>query len=269
MLIKSGVLLLTLLISTASARQDQGEEFLAAARKGDIAAVKALLAKGVDVNTKSRYGATALSFACDRENTELVRVLIEHGADVNVQDTFYKATPIVWAGQKGNAEIVKLLLDRGARGIDQALMMGVGGGHTAMVKVVLEKGGVLPQTLTLALTQATRAKQTEIVELLKNAGAKPAPEANFKVDEETLKSYAGRYKNKDGQEVVFTLKEGKLVGGPVGRDPYTAAAIDKTTFTLVGVDGITFTFNIEGGKVASFTLKEGGNTTVYTRQEEK
>src|SRR3974377_213134 len=75
---------------------DLAEELWAAARKGDAAAVKALLAKGVGVNAKAADGATALSFAADKGHVEVVKVLLAHNADVNVKDSFYNATPLDW-----------------------------------------------------------------------------------------------------------------------------------------------------------------------------
>src|SRR5215510_6897105 len=104
-----------LIFSSLIYAQNQTDEFLTAARKSDVAAVKAMLDKGIDVNVKNHYGATALSYACDRGNVEMVKLLIERGADVNVQDTFYRATPLTWAADKGYVEIVKLLLDKGAK----------------------------------------------------------------------------------------------------------------------------------------------------------
>ena len=44
-----------------------------AARKGDAAAVTALLDKGADVNAKFRYGSTALFKAAERGNVEVVK----------------------------------------------------------------------------------------------------------------------------------------------------------------------------------------------------
>src|SRR5437870_2711119 len=72
------------------------EKLWTATRKGDVEAVKALLAKGVDVNAKTEYGATALHFAADKGHVEVVKVLLANKADVNVRDTFYKATPLAW-----------------------------------------------------------------------------------------------------------------------------------------------------------------------------
>ena len=73
--------------------QDANEDLLEAARKGEVAKVNDLLAKGANVNAKSSYGVTPLGFACRQGNVETVKVLLDHGADLNVQDSFYKMTP--------------------------------------------------------------------------------------------------------------------------------------------------------------------------------
>jgi ankyrin repeat protein len=104
---------------------DLTDDLLAATRKGDAAKVKALLDMGVSVNAKSSYGQTALFFACDRGNLEIVKLLVDRGADMNVEDTFYHASALSWAAQKDHAEIVKILLDHGAKSPGDVVMMGV------------------------------------------------------------------------------------------------------------------------------------------------
>src|SRR5215216_4578771 len=199
-------LIIALVVPLAAIAQNTNEEFFAAARKGDAAAVKAFLDKGTDVNAKTLYGATALAYACDKGHIEVVKLLIERGADVNVRDTFYGEVPIGWASSKGHTEIVKLLLDKGARGVDRVLIAAVDSGNAAMAKVALDKGGSIPETLSLALAKATKAGKTEIAEMLKKAGAVPPPPADFKVDAETLQSYAGNYKGP--AEFTLAVKEG-------------------------------------------------------------
>jgi hypothetical protein len=44
-------------------------------------------------------------------------------------------------------------------------------------------------------------------------------------------------------------------------------SVDQTTFRPVDFDGITVTFNVEGGKVTGFALKQGANTTQLKRVE--
>lgn len=100
----------------AGLAQDLSEELWAAARKGDAPAVTALLGKGADVNAKTRYGATALTYAADRGYLEIAKILVEQGAVVNAKDTFYGAPPITWAAYNGHVEVVKYLLEKGAEG---------------------------------------------------------------------------------------------------------------------------------------------------------
>ncbi len=259
------VLALVLLCPLIASAQDKNDEFFAAARKGDAAAVKALLDKGVDVNAKTRYGATALSYACDKGHIEVIKLLIERGADVNSKDTFYGEVPLGWALSHGHVEVVKLLLDKGAAGIERALMSGVEDGNVEIVKAALEKDGLKPETLNNALRKASSGSNKEIVELLKKAGAVAV---EVTVDPEVLKGYAGLYKNEQVGELTVEIRDGKLAGKVGGQGWFTTSAISKTTFAVIEVDA-TMTFNIEGDKVPGFTLAQGGATFVFKRVEQK
>jgi ankyrin repeat protein len=256
-------LIFALLLSAAAIAQNTNEEFFTAARRGDATAVKAFLDKGTDVNAKTQYGATALAYAADKGHVEVVRLLLERGADANVKDTFYGEVPIGWACTKGHTEVIKLLLDKGARGIDRVLLSGVSLGNAAMVKVALDKGGAIPESLTMALVRSEKEGKAEIAEMLKKAGAAPP----FQVDAETLQSYAGTYKGP--VDIILTVKEGKLVGGVPGQDPFTLSAFNKTTFAPIEFDGVRAIFNVEGGKVTSLTWDRGGNSTIFKRVEQK
>lgn len=54
-----------------------------AAKKGDLIQIQRLLAAGVEVDVCDRYGRTALMEASRHGNIEVVRVLLERGADPN------------------------------------------------------------------------------------------------------------------------------------------------------------------------------------------
>src|SRR5262245_25085831 len=259
------LLALVLLLPVAAQAQDLNEEFFAAARKGDAAAVKTLHDKCVNVTAKTRYGATALSYACDKGHVEVVKLLVERGADVNVRDTFYGEVPLGWALSRDHVEIVKILLDKGAAGIERALTTGIQNGNAELVKVVLDKGGLKQETLNNALMRANGVGNKEVKELLKKAGA-VAPEVSL--DPETLKSYAGVYKHEQIGEVTISIKDGKLFGQITGQGQFTTSPINKTTFAIVEVEA-TVAFNVEGDKVTGFTLKQGGGTFPFKRVEQK
>ena len=260
------LLVFAFVVAPAAQAQDVNEDFLVAARKGDVAKLKELLDKGADVNTKTQYGATALAYACDKGHIEVVKLLLERGANVNVRDTFYGEVPLGWALQRENLGIIKLLLDKGAEGRERVLMAGVREDKVDIVKLALDKGELKAGPLSSALEVASAANKTAIVELLKKAGA--VPRTVFAVEPETLKSYTGVYKHDVG-DLTFTLDGGRLIGRFTGQNSFVMAAIDKTTFSLVGLEGFTIKFNLEGDKVVSVTLKQPGFSGEFKRTDSK
>ncbi len=177
------VLAAALLAAGAVWADDLGDQLWVAARKGDAAAVKALLAKGVDVNTKFRYDTTALWWAAFKGHTEVVRVLLEHGADVNMKETSGGITPLQSAAFQGNAEIVRMLLEKGAQGVEASLEWAAMRGQVEAVKLLLGQPGIKPETLSAALAAAEKGGKPELVELLKKAGAKQLAAASVQVDD--------------------------------------------------------------------------------------
>lgn len=246
--------------------QDLNEELWAAARKGDAPAVKALLAKGADVNAKTRYGATALTYAADRGYLEVAKILLEHGAVVNAKDTFYGAPPLTWAAYNGHVAVVKYLLEQGADGKDDVLMTGIEIGSIDMVNAALTAGGLSAETLTSALARATQTNKTELAEALKKAGAVPAAVPDFKIAPALLQNYVGRYKNDEiGMEMLFTVQNDQLIGSVSGQPSLTYAPVDNNNFKAVEFSGIEITFNSTGNQVADFTLKQGGRSFVFKK----
>ena len=103
------LLFLVSLIPIVVFAQNVNDDLIAAAKLGDVAAVKSLIARGANVNTRTNYGATALHFAADRGHLEVIKVLVEAGADVNAKDEFYKFTPTMMAMMHKQKEVVEYL----------------------------------------------------------------------------------------------------------------------------------------------------------------
>ena len=80
---------------------------------GDVREVEELLPQA-DINARNEHGMTALMRAAYHGRVEIVRVLLEHGADPNVarNDDF---TALSLAAFFGHSEIVEMLVAHGAR----------------------------------------------------------------------------------------------------------------------------------------------------------
>ncbi|CAO3611337.1 unnamed protein product [Mucor fragilis] len=81
-----------------------------AAGDGQIDRVRELLESGIAVDGHDQFGYTAMHAAVSYNQIEMVKLLIEKGANVNIED-FEKDTPLYVAE---NVEIAQLLLDNGA-----------------------------------------------------------------------------------------------------------------------------------------------------------
>ena len=65
------------------------------------------------INIKDTYGDTPLICASIGDNLDVVKFLLEKGADIEAKDT-YGNTPLILASVYNRFEIIKLLLEKGA-----------------------------------------------------------------------------------------------------------------------------------------------------------
>jgi ankyrin repeat protein len=87
-----------------------------AVEQGHLAVVELLLDRGANPNVRlSVSGFTPLWEASGgRGQVEIVRALIEHGADVNASDWIANRSPLHWAARFSSPEVVELLIRHGA-----------------------------------------------------------------------------------------------------------------------------------------------------------
>jgi len=84
-----------------------------ALQDGDVEAVRELLRSGANVNTRDRYGQTALMLAAHRGSREIVELLIASGADLNVTAK-YGLSALMLAIVGRHVPIARLLARAGA-----------------------------------------------------------------------------------------------------------------------------------------------------------
>lgn len=81
--------------------------------KEDYDMVKYLLDKGANPNTANNENKTALMIAIANNNFDISKLLIQQGANINTQDE-YSYTALMRAAMRGDYEMVKFLLENGA-----------------------------------------------------------------------------------------------------------------------------------------------------------
>lgn len=157
-------------------------ELIDAVRRGNISKVRELLGNGIDVNTRDKEGRTALMNVVHvRQNyLEIIRCLLEAGADVNMYNN-YTNTLLIEACWYGCIDIVReILLNENSRDkIDwkykngrgmMALNFAVDREHSEIVKYILYH--VPPSKIYLHIDElinnVTNGETREILEKYRN-----------------------------------------------------------------------------------------------------
>lgn len=83
-------------------------------KEGHLDCVVALLEVSANVDAVTEKGNTPLMYACAGGHLECARVLIAHGASVNIQTIAEGDVPLHKAIREGHTQLVQLLIDSGA-----------------------------------------------------------------------------------------------------------------------------------------------------------
>lgn len=153
----------------------------------DVAAY--LIEQGANLDLETSMGGTALSRAAENNDVELMQLLLSNGASITT-------LPIIVAARKGNLDAVKVLVEHGADVDAQqswghtALMLASKEGHADVVRFLLDQGAnykLKDKNGNNALSLASQNDQLDIASLLKRAGAQASVVAKKpkKVVEET------------------------------------------------------------------------------------
>jgi hypothetical protein len=131
-------------------QENIGVDIADAAKANDTEKVKALLAHGADVNAKDDIGSTPLHVAANNNAKEVVALLLANRADVNAKD-IDDWTPLHMAANKNSKDVAALLLANGAD-----------------VNAKTKKSGETP------LDRAVQKHSDAVADLLRAHGGKPA-----------------------------------------------------------------------------------------------
>lgn len=125
----------------------ENKSFFSAVGTGNVDDLRDLIRDGRTMKHRDAMsGHTLMTYAVHCDQREIVKVLIEEGADINEENDM-GVTPLIYAaGAKGNLAMVELLLDLSAhinhqaRRNTTALGAAAEKGHTEVVETLLQRG---------------------------------------------------------------------------------------------------------------------------------
>lgn len=138
-----------------------------------------LLDHGAGINTHSNeFKESALTLACYKGHLDMVRFLLEAGADQE-HKTDEMHTALMEASMDGHVEVARLLLDSGAQvnmptdSFESPLTLAACGGHVDLAMLLIERGANIEEVNDEGYTplmEAAREGHDEMVSLLLTQG---------------------------------------------------------------------------------------------------
>ena len=145
-------------------QKEKDELLIENSKKGNLEVVKYLIESGADIHVDNDAN---LRWASNNGHLEVVKFLIENGADIHE----YEDRPLILASIRGHLEVVKYLVQSGADihvDNDECLSCASQFGHLEVVKYLVESGADIHAKNDAALTTASGKGHLEIVEFLKS-----------------------------------------------------------------------------------------------------
>ena len=253
-IIGTGILVGLLLALGGMSFADDIHEF---AQKGDLEGLKTLIEKDPAlVNAKDNDGRTPLHWACRGVHLDVVKFLVEKGADVNAEDS-NKIVPLHSLASRNSAKAIAVLADNGVEvdakdyGGNTALHYAAMSDATDAVVILVKMGADIENRenysrTPLILCARERGGPKTITVLLK-AGADFKAQDKFGATALHLASWRGK------KEVVDILLD---AGAPIsskGRDP-------RYFFGEAASHGLSRLFDavVKAGGDPTFKLSNGG-----------
>lgn len=231
-----------------------------AARRGEVDKVKQAVEAGVDVNAKTNYGATALSFAADRGQLDVVEYLLSQQADPNVKDSFYNATPMSLANMGNRYDIMQALVLAGADDVDTALVKAIRQDDLVVIRHIANSGKASRRALMSNLLAAKEKENQEITELLEQSLATFYPKVEL--TKATFDSYIGTYLAETKSKLDVSHKDGVLTVAPEPGGSYTLDADSQIEFSNPLAK---LKFNVTDSAVVGLEWAFAGSTKTYRK----
>ena len=166
------ILFIVLIFNFAGCISSKGD-LTEATKKGDLKLVQKLLNKGADVEARDESGQSPLHHASYLGYFEIVKLLIDSGADVNLKVPGVELTPLHGATMNGDINIVKYLIEHHAQ-LDSEDIEGATPifaacwiGELPVVKYLVENGANIEMTTSYGTTVLHHASQSGNLELVK------------------------------------------------------------------------------------------------------
>lgn len=199
------------------------KEVISYAKKNDLLSMREYLEKGGNSNFYDTEGWTPLLWAAARGHWEMVDLLLDKGAEIEMSHKISQALAIHFAGHSGSIKTTEILLSKAASHIDAVwdlnghtvLLQAVFYGHLDLADYLVKKGADTSITTARGLGPmelATQFQNTKMIDILKPFdSSKEKKEAYYKSYLKKIAPYISEDEKEVqalSDELVLTIEAG-------------------------------------------------------------
>ncbi len=235
------------------------EALLRAAEGNDFPGVVRALKQGTNINATTAGGATAVLFAARNGNLDMVKLLVERGADLSLPELFYGRTPVHEAIARGDVAMVEYLFRKNTPWIDQVFAFALEKKQIPLLKEVVRRPHPFLHYFLIAAGHALVVKkgETELAKILAEAmNTRPAADVDLPLRRplSKLKALTGKYRDdRTAQSIAITLEEDHLVA-VLGPRSLMLFALSELDFKTPEMPNAVFYFHPRQGPVTGLLL---------------
>ncbi len=160
--------------------QELGNRLIEGAMAGNLQGVRELISHGADINFANMKGVTPLMMAAHWDRVDVVRFLVENGADVRLTEKTSDRGALMYSCLSPDPQPIELILEAGAevnakdRSGRTALMMAAINGILSGAELLVKAGANVNAQDEFGLTAwdlAAKRGHKEVVALLSSKGS--------------------------------------------------------------------------------------------------
>jgi len=251
------------LLFTTLGFADSSHDLRLAARSGDLKEVRRLVEGGVPVDSSDSWGTTPLLLAAGQDRAEVVRYLLDKGANPSARETFFGTSALDAALSKGAPDyrVAKMLLAAGAADRARALGAALEAGDVGLARAAAESGPIAA-SVAADLRKSGGDADTALREVLASLKIEPDPPPPSYTGKQ-LFDFTGRFEGADGATASVDRIEERLVLDLAGNRTPLQAIADRV-FRATD-ESVTIRYFGRAGTVEGLSVERTGQEPVRMR----
>jgi outer membrane protein assembly factor BamB len=257
--------LLVTALQTPATNSAADNALLDAAQRGDLGAVTKMLQQGANVNAKNRYNSTPLILAALGGHGDVVKLLVDRGADLKARETFYQVDAAGAAMMNSHVDVIRYFVERGAADATGVLQTALQRRNVSLLNAALSSKNMPDRIVAAAHVWTTKYGNAEMAATAEAAMKARGITSNLimSLSPAALQAMTGTYVGPNALTFMVALNNDQLTLNQAG---FVVSLFPTSPTTFVATERpAELTFELKDGIAERLIVEIGPQKLLLTR----